>query len=145
MEKGESSIATTELKEVFEQLENLKIIEVEKGRIVEIEDDNIEEQDRDFQNSIACKILSNREISEEFFIGFMPKIWSLERRVQIEKAGRNTFLCKFRNQKDKNRAAKGDLGVLIMLSLSLKSQKGTTASPRWNSGMCPFGSTSTTY
>lgn len=74
---------------------------------MEIEDDDIEETDKDFKNFIAGKILSNREISEEFFAGFMPKIWGLVRKVEIERAGRNIFLCKFKNIQDKNRAVKG--------------------------------------
>lgn len=81
--------------------------EEESGRVVDIEDDDIDEIDKEFQNSTACKILSMRTINEENFMNLMPKIWSLEGNDKIEKAGKNLYLCKFRNQRHKNRVIKG--------------------------------------
>lgn len=89
------------------QMEKLKILEEEKGRVVEIEDDDIEETTRDNQNIAVCKILTNRTINGEMFSEKIPKIWSLEGKVEIEKAGKNTFLHNFKKFRDKSRVVMG--------------------------------------
>lgn len=46
----------------------------EQKRLVAVEDDDIEETDKDLKNAVACKLLTNRIISEEFFTSMMPRI-----------------------------------------------------------------------
>lgn len=91
--------------EILNLLENLKI--AEEKRLVEIEDDDIDDMDKDFQNSIACKIFTTKYINPEVFSAMMPRIWGLEGWVKIEKAGTNVYLCKFRRTRDKARVTRG--------------------------------------
>lgn len=93
-QEGGESDERPGIDEVFNQMEKLKL--VEEGRVVEVEDNDIDESDRDFKGSIACKILTSKYISSEVFMHFMPKIWGLEGAVKMEKAEANIYLCKFR-------------------------------------------------
>lgn len=105
------------------QLENLGLEEEERGRVVDIEDDDIDETDKDFLNSLACKILSCRTINPKGFASLMPKIWGLSENVRIEKAGRNLFLCKFRHQRFKNRVLREGPWSFATRSWWSKNQK----------------------
>lgn len=95
----------TENEDMSRLLEKLKL--EEDNRVVEVEDDDIEEANRDFENVIACKILTSSYINPEVFSGIMPKIWGLEGAVRVEKAGTNVYLCKFKRTKDKARICRG--------------------------------------
>lgn len=53
-------------------MEKLKI--EERKRIVEIEDDDIKDTDQDLKFLVACKIMSNKTVNEEFFSSMMPRI-----------------------------------------------------------------------
>lgn len=89
----------------MKQMEKLKI--EERKRVVEIEDNDLEETDRDFESSIACKILTLKTINGDVFSVIMPRIWGIKGAVRVEKARKNTFICKFRRQRDKIRITKG--------------------------------------
>lgn len=93
--------------EIHKQLESLSLEEIEKRRVVEIEEDDIEETNKDFSNSVTCKILFERVINKEVFMDMIPRIWRVEGKVMIKKAGRNIYLCKFRNIRNMNRISKG--------------------------------------
>lgn len=103
-QRMEEEIATEELQE---QIEKLSLAEQERRRVVKIDEDDIEEINREFSKATACKILANKHVNQEMFMEKMPKIWSLEGKMSIEKSGRNLYICRFRNQRDKNRVTKG--------------------------------------
>lgn len=109
---------------IHEQLEKLTLKEVESRSIVKIEEDDIEETDKDFLNQAACKILSTRTINGDIFANMIPRIWGIEGRVKIEKAGRNLFLCKFSNQRDKTRITKRGPLELWWCSPLIRRTKG---------------------
>lgn len=91
--------------EVLKQMEKLKI---EEGkRVVEIDDDDIDDADKDFENFMACKILTPKMINGYVFSVIMPRIWGIEGAIKIEKTGANVFICKFRRSRDKIRITKG--------------------------------------
>lgn len=71
-------------------------------------EDDVEDMDKDFSNSFASKILTQKLINPEVFANIMPKIWGVEGRIKIEKSGRNLYLCKCRNQRDKARIWRGN-------------------------------------
>lgn len=104
---SEETERNAEADEVQKQLEKLGLKEEESKRVVEIKDDDIDETDRDFQSSVACKSLSIQTIKADGFSNLMPKIWGLEGNIKITKAGKNLFICKFRNQRFKNRVIWG--------------------------------------
>lgn len=89
------------------QIKKLSIAEQEDRRIIAIEDDDIEEKNRDFKDALACKLLTTKLIHWEIFADIMPRIWGVEGKINTEKAGRNTFLCKFRYKRDKTRIIRG--------------------------------------
>lgn len=72
-----------------------------------MEDDDIEDTNREFKNAITCKILTTKIINPYVFSDIMSRIWRIEGAVKVEKAGTNVFLCKFKRMRDKIRIIKG--------------------------------------
>lgn len=70
-----------------------------------VEDNDMDLTDKDIENTVACKILSNKGINVEH----LPKIWGVEENVQLKKTGKNMYICKFKNRKTKRRV--GDRGI----------------------------------
>lgn len=68
-----------------------------------VDDEDIQDTDRDLKNTVACKVLTTKNINEEYFSTMMPRIWGIEGYVKIEKAGRNIYQCKFTTHRDKCR------------------------------------------
>lgn len=64
--------------ELSNQIENLSLAEQEGRRVVAIEDDDIEETDKDLTDAVACRILTNKLIHWEVFSDTMPRIWAVE-------------------------------------------------------------------
>lgn len=56
----------------------------------------------------------------------MPRIWGVEGRIKIEKAGRNTFLCKFHYKRDKSRIIRGSPWIFDDAIVLFKDPKGET-------------------
>lgn len=54
----------------------------------------------------------------------MPRIWAVEGRVIVEKVGRNTFLCKFKYQRDKIRILKGCPWIFYDLIILVEEPRG---------------------
>lgn len=58
-------------------LGKMRLSEEDKNRVVEVEDDDIEEMEREMRFTAVCKILSSRPVINEVFVAIMPKIWNL--------------------------------------------------------------------
>lgn len=113
---------------IHKQFQKMKMTEDEKkkGR-VKVDESDLLELNSETQFMAACKILTSRIIIAEYFKANMPKIWGLKDNIRIEKAGRNTFICKFRNKRDKSRIVEGGHGFTIKLSLcSIRWKEKTT-------------------
>lgn len=105
MEENSGNSGFKEKEAILSKLEKLRI---EEGkRVVNVEDNDIEDTDRELTYMIACKILSVRSVNDEYFIHMMPRIWGIEGYVKIENAGKNIFQCKFRFLRDKTRIIRG--------------------------------------
>lgn len=94
----------TKVDKVFSQMERLKL--EEEVRVVEIEDDDIDDTNKDFKSSIACKIHMGRVINSKVFTVIMPRIWGIEVAVKVEKFGTNVYRCKFKRIKNKDRVTR---------------------------------------
>lgn len=71
--------------ELNQQIEKLSIAEQEDRRVVAIEDEDIEETNKDISDSLACKVLTSRLVPWEVFYDIMPRIWDVEGRISMEK------------------------------------------------------------
>lgn len=125
-QSGTETNEELQTKDLQDQIEKLSLADQERRRIVRIEEDDIRDINRDFTNMTACKILSNKTINQEMFMDKIPRIWGLEGRVTIEKEGRNLYLCKFGNQRDKNRVTKGGPWSFDSNLLVFDEPKGNT-------------------
>lgn len=100
------------------QMEKLRISEGEKEHVIGIEDEDLEEHDKEIGETAVCKILTEKKINAESFRTMMPKIWNLEGEVTIKKVGTNLFECTFRSKKGRMKVLEGgpwsfDRGLLI--------------------------------
>lgn len=93
--------------DINDQISRLSLAEQEDRRVVAIDEEDVEDTNKDLSDSIACKILTTKLIPWEVFADIMPRIWGVEGRVSTEKSRRNIFLYKFRSKKDKGRIVKG--------------------------------------
>lgn len=66
---------------------------------MEVEDNDIDNTDKDIKKVAVCKILTSKGVNAEHFQRLIPKIWGAEGKVQMKKTGRNTYVCKFKNRK----------------------------------------------
>lgn len=114
-----------EEEEMLKHLENLKL--AEENHLVEVEDDDIDDANKDFKNAIACKILTAKYINPEVFSTMMPRIWGIEGLVKIEKVGANAYLCKFRRIRDKARVIKGGPWSYDDVILVFEEPKGSSS------------------
>lgn len=105
MERAGDLEREKEKEAIFSKLEKLRI--EEKNRIVAVEDEDIEDTNKELLFSTACKILSERSVNEEYFVSMMPRIWGIEGYVKIESAGKNIFQCDFKFLRDKTRIIRG--------------------------------------
>lgn len=108
-----------------DQFQKLKLTEEEKKGKVKVEEDDLEDVKKDFQITVGCKLLTSKTIIVEFFRMTMPKIWGLVGNVQIEKAGINVFICKFKNRKDKLRIVEGGPWIYDKALLVFDELKGS--------------------
>lgn len=120
------------------QIKKLSIAEQESRRIVAIEDDDIEEKNKDLNDALACKILTTKLIHWEIFANIMPRIWGVEGKINIEKEGRNTFLCKFKYIRDKTRIYRGSPWIFDDALVLFEDPKGETNINKLEFRYAPF-------
>lgn len=70
-----------EEEKVLKKFRKMRLTEEEKGGLVQVEDDDIDNTGKDIENTIACKILTIKGIIAEHFQRLMPKIWGVEGKV----------------------------------------------------------------
>ncbi|KAG6591872.1 hypothetical protein SDJN03_14218, partial [Cucurbita argyrosperma subsp. sororia] len=63
------------------QLGKLKLTEEEEGKVVDAEDNDIDESDEVLENASACKILTNKIINVKVVKTLMPKICNLWKEI----------------------------------------------------------------
>lgn len=113
-----------EEEKVLKELGKMRLTEDEKGGLVEVEDDDIDDTRKDMEKTMTCKILTPKEVIAEHFQRLMPKIWGIEGKVQIKKSGKNVFICKFKSRKAKKRLVDNDLWIYDKAVLIFDELKG---------------------
>lgn len=92
---------------MIKELGKMKLTEEKRGGLVEVEDNDIDNTEKDIEHVAVCKILSNKSIIAEHFLRSIPKIWGVEGKVQMKKSAKNTYICKFKNKKTRKRVIEG--------------------------------------
>lgn len=64
-----------------------------KGATVKLEEDTIEETNKELQSTLMCKHLSDKSISGEAIKSLMSRIWNIEGRVVMKMIEKNILLC----------------------------------------------------
>lgn len=116
-----------EEEKLLKSLDKMRLTEEEKGELVEVEDNDIDITDKDIVNTIACKILTSKSISAENFQRLILKIWGVEGKVQMKKAGKNLYICKFKNKKTKRKVVEWGPWIydkVILLFVHPKGSRG---------------------
>lgn len=72
-----------------------------------MENDELKRKIQDLETILVCKIMTEKHINPEIFKAMIPKIWNMERKVIIKKAGENMFECTFNNIHDKRKILDG--------------------------------------
>lgn len=80
----------------------MKLTNDEKIMVFDMGENEVEHIDRQAQNSLVCKLLTEKNIKGEVFRTMMPRIWA-NVSVKSEIVERNIYLCKFKSQRDKNK------------------------------------------
>lgn len=88
------------------QMESLKLTDEEKGKVISVKDEELNESIKDLQNMAVHKILAEKHINLEVFKNMIPIIWNIERSVQIKSVGENLFECFFSSFKRKRNVIK---------------------------------------
>lgn len=72
-----------------------------------MEEDDIDTLIEGLKGAVVTKLLSEKLIFSEAFKLIMPKIWNLEGKLEIGGAGRNIFIVRFENEKDRRLVVDG--------------------------------------
>lgn len=63
MEEGKNEIDKAEENNISNQLENLKLTAEEKGKVMKMEDEELQKKVQDLENVVVCKIATEKHIN----------------------------------------------------------------------------------
>lgn len=96
--------------EISNQLDKVRLSEEERSLVYKLDDEEFEDTERKFTNSLVFKLITARNVNSEIFMKMMPKIWN-NILVKFKCVGNNIFLGKFICPKDKDRVISESLWI----------------------------------
>lgn len=115
-----------EKEEIEQRFGKLKLTETDKGKVARVEDEELATTNRNLENSLVCKVFTEKTVSLDGIKTTIPKIWNLVGQIRIEKVGKNRFVCHFNSQKEKKRVIEGSPWVYDKSLMLFEDVKGVS-------------------
>ncbi|GMN47641.1 hypothetical protein TIFTF001_016823 [Ficus carica] len=110
----------------------------EEGEIVGIDDEMLEEGDKEAQSGILGKILTERPYRKTSFRVAIARMWKVEGGFTIREMANDVFLFLFGDEKERRRIFDMEPWVFDKYLIALKEVNGDDA-PDWGCGRTEMG------